>query len=114
MFNSLSFRTDYQSASAWGGQDDPVVEFMLCGKCFLMRESLRNWVSTQVDGWQCDPCSTRADEVHLLLDPDVVAELNDTNVQLAKLCACHLAGQYGWWLPGTEALVNAAAETLLD
>ena len=43
-----------------------------------------------------------------------IAELNDHHVLLVKLCACYHAGRYGWWFPGTEALANDAAATLLD
>lgn len=113
MCNSISFRTDYQNASAWGGQDDPVVEFILCGECFLIRESLYAWVSLQVEEWQFDPRFIRADDAHRLLDPGVIAELNDHHVLLVKLCACYHAGRYGWWLPGTEALVNDATAAML-
>ena len=114
MLNLNRMFTLYQNASAWGGQDDPLVEFMLCGECFLIRESLYTWVSLKVEEWKLDPRFTRADDVDALLDPDVIAELNDHHVLLVKLCACYHAGQYGWWFPGTEALVNDAAATLLD
>ena len=113
MRNAISFRTDYQNASAWGGQDDPVVEFMLCGEFFLIRESLYTWVSLQVEEWKFDPRVTRADHVDVLLDRDVIAELNDHHVLLVKLCACYHAGRYGWWFPGTEALVNDATAAML-
>ena len=115
MFKKNRMLALYQSASAWGGQDDQLVEVVLCGEFFLIRESLYTWVMFQVEGWKsAHPRFGHADEVHLLLDAGVIAELNDAHVLLVKLCACHLAGQYGWWFPGTEALVNAAADTLLD
>jgi len=86
MCNSISFRTDYQNASAWGGQDDPVVEFMLCGECFLIRESLYAWVSLQVEEWQFDPRFTRAAPVDALLEPDVIAAL-PCNLMVSMLCS---------------------------
>ena len=87
MRNAISFRTDYQNASAWGGQDDPLVEFMLCGEFFLIRESLDTWVSSQVEEWKFDPRFTRADHVDVLLDRDVIAELNDHHVAEAAFKA---------------------------